>query len=100
VRRLTSYAWPGNIRELESVVSRALLEARGPVIDARDLGLPEAMPRKGPARRIQTLAEAERQHIKAVLEAHDWNKRRAAEALGVGRGTLYRKIEEYGLKPS
>ena len=100
LRRLTSYDWPGNIRELESVVSRALLAAEGPVIDARDLGLPDAPPRRGPARKLQTLAEAERQHILAVLEAHAWNKRRAAEALGVGRGTLYRKIEEYALKPS
>jgi DNA-binding NtrC family response regulator len=99
-RRLSSYAWPGNIRELESVVARAAIAARGRVIEARDLGLPDGSARRGLSRRVQTLAEAERQHILSVLEAHRWNKRRAAEALGVGRGTLYRKIEEYGLKPT
>ena len=100
MRRLTGYSWPGNIRELQSVVSRALLAARGRVIDARDLQLLDGAPRKSPARKVQSLAEAERLHILGVLEAHQWNKRQAAEALGVGRGTLYRKIEEYGLKPT
>ena len=101
--RLSGYSWPGNIRELESVVSRALLSARGEVIDARDLALLDgeaAHTRGARARRMQTLAETERQHIHAVLEALGWNKRRAAEALGVSRGTLYRKIEGYDLKPS
>ena len=99
LRRLSSYSWPGNIRELESVVSRALLAAQRRVIDARDLQLLDGgTARRTPARKMQTLAEAERQHILGVLEAHRWNKRQAAEALGVGRGTLYRKIEEYGLK--
>ena len=99
LRRLTAYAWPGNIRELESVVSRALLSTRAEVIDASDLeGLEPAASHRSPARRVQTLAEAERQHILSVLEMHGWNKRRAAEALGVGRWTLYRKIDEYGLK--
>jgi DNA-binding NtrC family response regulator len=101
MRRLVAYSWPGNIRELQSVVSRAQLAARGRVIEPRDLQLLDAGPaRRSPARKVQSLAEAERQHILGVLEAHRWNKRQAAEALGVGRGTLYRKIEEYGLKPT
>jgi DNA-binding NtrC family response regulator len=98
--RLTAYGWPGNIRELESVVSRALLSSRKPVIGASDLSLLEAAPARGPVRRAMTLAEAERQHIMAVLESQGWNKRRAADALGVSRGTLYRKISQYGLKQS
>jgi DNA-binding NtrC family response regulator len=100
LKRLSAYAWPGNIRELESVVSRALLSSTGRVIDAGDLGLRDTGTARGPVRRPQTLAEAERHHILAVLEAERWNKRRAADLLGVSRGTLYRKIEEYGLKPT
>ncbi|HEX6322727.1 MAG TPA: sigma-54 dependent transcriptional regulator [Vicinamibacterales bacterium] len=103
LKRLAGYGWPGNIRELESVVSRALLSSGARLIDARDLAFldDDADPARGGARRrVQTLADAERQHIHAVLEAEGWNKRRAAEALGVSRGTLYRKIEEYGLRPT
>jgi len=103
LRRLAGYAWPGNIRELESAVSRAILSARGPVIGARDLEFLGNQPpgaRAASHRRAPTLAEAERQHVLAALEASGWNKRRAAEALAVSRGTLYRKIAEYGLEPS
>ncbi|HUF24217.1 MAG TPA: sigma-54 dependent transcriptional regulator [Vicinamibacterales bacterium] len=99
LRRLAGYAWPGNIRELEGAVARALLAATGRTIGARHLDF-LAGPSGGrgsPARRLATLAEAERQHILVALEASGWNKRRAAEALGVSRGTLYRKIDEYGL---
>jgi len=102
LRRLSAYAWPGNIRELESVVARALISGRGRDIDARDLALLDGGTgqSRGPARRVLTLAEAESQHILGVLQAQGWNKRRAAEVLGVSRGTLYRKIVEFDLKPS
>ncbi len=54
-----------------------------------------------PARPPQeTLAAAERRHIQAVLDHTGWNKQRAAAALEVSRGTLYRKIHEYRLRPS
>jgi DNA-binding NtrC family response regulator len=103
LRRLSAYSWPGNIRELDSVVSRALLSSRGRVIEAADLAFLDAdawQTRGAGGPRVQTLAESERQHILAVLDAHGWNKRKAAELLGVSRATLYRKIHEYGLTPS
>jgi DNA-binding NtrC family response regulator len=103
LRRLSEYGWPGNIRELDSVVSRALLSSGARVIQAGDLAFLDGdggAARTGARRPVQTLAEAERQHILAVLEAQGWNKRRAAELLGVSRGTLYRKIEAYGLRPT
>ena len=99
---LISYHWPGNIRELESTVSRAALSAPGRVIRAADIEFlhgrlphPDAEPSSG----LSTLREAERVHILRVLEAVEWNKLEAAKVLDISRGTLYRKIEEFGLEP-
>ena len=50
--------------------------------------------------RLPTLRDAERAHIIRVLEATEWNKLEAAKVLDISRGTLYRKIEEYGLEPA
>ena len=99
---LLSYHWPGNIRELESTVSRAALSAPGRVIRAADieflhgrLAQPEAEANSG----LSTLRDAERVHIMRVLEAVNWNKLEAAKVLDISRGTLYRKIDEFGLEP-
>ena len=99
---LISYHWPGNIRELESTVSRAALSAPGRVIRAADIEflhgrLPQ--PESEPSSGLSTLREAERVHITRVLEAAEWNKLEAAKILDISRGTLYRKIEEFGLEP-
>ena len=98
---LGSYPWPGNIRELESTVSRAALSAPGRAIRAADIEflhatLP-ALQQTGD--RLPSLAEAERAHIVRVLEAVQWNKKEAARVLDISRGTLYRKILEYQLEP-
>jgi DNA-binding NtrC family response regulator len=101
ITRLQAYPWPGNIRELESTVSRAALSAPGRVIRDSDIEFlhnqtivtPEA------SKRLPTLAEAERAHILRVLNARDWNKKDAARVLEISRGTLYRKIGEYELEP-
>jgi DNA-binding NtrC family response regulator len=98
---LLNYHWPGNIRELESTVSRAALSAPGRAIRASDIeflhaGVAAATPSND---RMPTLAESERAHIVRVLEAVHWNKKEAARVLEISRGTLYRKIDEYGLEP-
>jgi len=97
----TGYPWPGNIRELESTVSRAALSAPGHVIRGSDVEfLHQALPLATPTSdRLPTLADAERAHIMHVLDAVDWNKKEAARVLDISRGTLYRKIVEYGLEP-
>jgi len=98
----SGYPWPGNIRELESTVSRAALSAPGRVIRASDVEfLHQSMP-VAPVTgdRMPTLADAERAHIIHVLEAVEWNKKEAARVLDISRGTLYRKILEYGLSPA
>jgi two-component system, NtrC family, nitrogen regulation response regulator NtrX len=100
---LASYHWPGNIRELESTVSRAALSAPGRAIRAADIEFlhGHAMPRpEESSTRLPSLRDAERAHIIRVLEATEWNKLEAAKVLDISRGTLYRKIDEYGLEPS
>jgi DNA-binding NtrC family response regulator len=102
VSRLQSYPWPGNIRELESTVSRAALSAPGRVIRESDIEFLHAhapVPADEP-KRLPTLAEAERTHILRVLNAKEWNKKETAKALDISRGTLYRKIVDFGLEPS
>ena len=98
---LVSYHWPGNIRELESTVSRAALSAPGRAIRASDVEFLHATapPTTPSGDRLPSLAQAERAHIGRVLEALQWNKKEAARVLDISRGTLYRKIVEYSLEP-
>jgi DNA-binding NtrC family response regulator len=101
VAQLQTYPWPGNIRELESTVSRAALSAPGRVIRDTDIEFLHAhMTTAAYAPpRLPTLREAERAHIARALETSAWNKKEAARILEISRGTLYRKIVEYGLEP-
>jgi len=98
---LMGYQWPGNIRELESTVSRAALSAPGRAIRATDIEFLHAnipvVPQSSD--RLPSLAEAERAHVIRVLEAVQWNKKEASRVLDISRGTLYRKILEYRLEP-
>jgi DNA-binding NtrC family response regulator len=98
---LQGYHWPGNIRELESTVSRAALSAPGRVIRDSDIEFLHAQstPREETSSRLPSLRDAERSHIVRVLEAVSWNKKEASRVLEISRGTLYRKIVEFGLEP-
>jgi DNA-binding NtrC family response regulator len=90
---LLHYGWPGNIRELQNVVERAVILARGE-IDLGDLNLerPEScLPAEG------TLKDLERETIERILRESGGNRRRAAEALGISLRTLQYRIKEYGL---
>jgi DNA-binding NtrC family response regulator len=99
--QIQTYTWPGNIRELESTVSRAALSAPGRIIRETDVEFLHAHPAADPSEpgRLPTLREAERAHIHRALESTGWNKKETARLLEISRGTLYRKILEYGLEP-
>ena len=89
---LRAHPWPGNVRELRHAVERALLMARGRRIEAGDLGLRRR--EDGTARLDElTLEEAERLMIEKALDRHQGNVSRAAEALGLSRSALYRRLQ-------
>jgi DNA-binding NtrC family response regulator len=98
---LMIYPWPGNIRELESTVSRAALSAPGRVIRGSDIEFLNAfaVPAEEVRDRLPSLRDAERAHIARILEAVSWNKKEAADVLEISRGKLYRKIREFSLEP-
>ncbi len=99
------YRWPGNVRELKNVIERAVVLARGDVIDVEDLTLTklstagdtqDIVPVPGVFEAI-SLDEIERRHILATLQATGWNKSQTANILGIERSTLDRKIRRYEL---
>ena len=100
--RLLRYAWPGNVRELENAMERLAILARDESIEPGDLpphiGAGLALGTAPALAAEQTLAEAERAHIIQILERYGGNHSRAAEALGIGRTTLWRKLKDYGIE--
>ncbi|MBI1764985.1 MAG: sigma-54-dependent Fis family transcriptional regulator [Acidobacteria bacterium] len=98
---LTAYAWPGNARELENAIERAVALAEGTNLAPHDL--PERIRNSGQAAQMltqarqqrMTLRELEREYILETLRLTDGNKSRAAELLGFDRRTLHRKLDEY-----
>jgi DNA-binding NtrC family response regulator len=91
---LREHTWPGNVRELQHSVERSVLMARGSRIEASDLGLRR---RDDGSVLIEelTLDEAERLMIEKALERHQGNVSKAAEALGLSRSALYRRLQRH-----
>jgi PAS domain S-box-containing protein len=104
--RFYAYDWPGNIRELENVVERMVVLADSPVI-GRDLLPPEltapgvsvreALSGQSGAKVTLVRDEAERGCIVAALDAHGWKRAETAEALGMDKATLWRKMKRLGI---
>ena len=94
--RLLQHAYPGNVRELDHVIERAVLMGRDRQIKAADLGLTSG---PGQARNLEemSLEEVETFLIKKALARNDGNARKAAEALGLSRSAFYRRLQQYGL---
>src|SRR5437762_2281844 len=95
---LRQHSWPGNVRELDHVIERAVLMASGNTISAFDLALRSASDASVSARLEElSLEEVERLLISKALSRFDGNANRAAEALGLSRSALYRRLQKYGL---
>jgi DNA-binding NtrC family response regulator len=95
---LRHHLWPGNVRELDHVIERAVLMSPGNIVTAFDLAL-EATPDARMSARLEemSLEDAERLLIKKALARFEGNANRAAEALGLSRSALYRRLQKYGL---
>lgn len=96
-KQLLSYDWPGNVRELQNVVEYAVTLATGERIDVEDLPeeLRTTIPQPLFSGQIQSLEDVEKNYILYVLDKMNDNKTKAAEALGIGIATLYRKLNTY-----
>ncbi len=96
MQRMLEHLWPGNVRELDHSIERAVLISTGEHIQASDLGL--ETDRTGSAKiEEMSLEEVECLLIKKALARHSGNISHAAEALGLSRSALYRRMEKYGL---
>ncbi len=95
LNKLLRYEWPGNIRELENVIERAMVLCRGDLIESGDLPLKIETEKSYTG---ETMADIEKQHIRSVLLKTNWNLSLTAEKLGIHRNTLRLKIKEYGLE--
>ncbi|MBV9770414.1 MAG: sigma 54-interacting transcriptional regulator [Bryobacterales bacterium] len=97
---LVRYHWPGNIRELQNVIERAVIVSTGPFLKVplQDL---QAPPAAGVLRKVETLEEVERRHILEALDTTNWviaGAKGAAAMLGLKRSTLQARMEKLGIR--
>jgi DNA-binding NtrC family response regulator len=99
LKALKEYDWPGNIRELENTIERAVVLSQNEGIDLEDLmyhGISARAAAMGSiSGKLQTLESMEKEYIKAVLRTQNENRMRTAEILGIDRKTLWAKIKKY-----
>jgi DNA-binding NtrC family response regulator len=100
IERLTAFDWPGNVRQLQNEVQRAVLMIEGDEINAADLSIASGKAESGEGTNAGfTLLEAgERNTIIQMLKETGGNKLETAKRLGIGRQTLYNKIKDYGIE--
>jgi DNA-binding NtrC family response regulator len=101
MQRLMAYDWPGNVRELENCIERAVAMGSGPLIHSADLpsNLQYPISDRAPQRdELLPLEELERRAILRMLRETNDDKLRAAQMLGIGKTTLYRKLKQYRLQ--
>jgi DNA-binding NtrC family response regulator len=96
LKRMLEYGFPGNVRELENMIERAIVVGNGKKITLKDLPLETGTNDNS----VEALDENEKNHILQILKKYKWNISRSAKALQVDRVTLYNKIRKYDLTPS
>jgi formate hydrogenlyase transcriptional activator len=97
---LVRYPWPGNIREMQNVIERAVILSRGPVLHIPSTDLKSRIPEAGDTNGFATLEEMERKHILSVLEQTHWvfgGPNGAAAVLGIKRPTLQFRMQKLGI---
>jgi len=94
INKLKEYNFPGNVRELENMIERAIVIGNGKEIKLKDFPLGK----EGHSSSVESLEELEKNHILQILHKYAWNISRSAKALSVDRVTLYNKIKKYQLK--
>lgn len=92
---IMQYSWNGNIRELRNLMERAVILSDSAFIELSDL--PPLVQGSSKQQQTVSLAAMEKQHIQKILDKTGHNKTKAANLLGIGLATLYRKMEEYGI---
>ncbi len=97
LQALLAHPWPGNVRELGHAIERAVLLARGTLLEPVDLGLRTAEDGAPPIEQL-TLDEAERLLIQRALDRNGGNVSLAARSLGLSRSALYRRLERHGIR--
>jgi DNA-binding NtrC family response regulator len=97
VNRLKKHLWPGNIRELEHAVERAIILSESSKLSSEDFLLQTRNKKTGSAEEILNLSEMEKRLILKALEKNNGNVTRAAKDLGIDRLALYRRLQKYGL---
>ena len=96
MRAMTEHQWPGNVSELDHAIERGVLMAQGTIIKASDLGLYQSSESSARLEEMN-LEDVECYLIKKTLARFDGNVSKAAEALGLSRSALYRRLEKFGL---
>ena len=95
LKQLSGYPWPGNIRELQHAVERAVIMSNERTLKTEDFLMPKATP-STPSHSLK-VEDVEKEAIQKAINRYDGNLSKAAQELGIGRTTLYRKMKKYGL---
>ena len=96
MKRLEEFTYPGNVRELENMIERAIVVGNGKRIYLKDLPGEKSIMSNS----VESLEDLEKDHIQKILDKYNWNISRTAKALDIDRVTLYNKISKFGLKSS
>jgi DNA-binding NtrC family response regulator len=101
LQRLGAHDFPGNVRELEHLLINASVFASGETIEAEDLAIETGQATQSPsagAGNYLDFKQTERDRILVALNAHGWNRAKAARALGMARRTFYRRLKEHEIE--